>query len=86
MSYFKRILNNCNEASLLALKSKEEELTLKQKFETRFHIVFCKCCKNFERQSTIIDYSLKAYFKSPEAQEQTKASESFKNKLKEKLK
>ena len=84
MSYFNRILNNCSEASLLALKSKEEKLPLGQKLEMRFHIYFCKCCKNFEKQSNLIDKSLKAYFK--ENKEQPKASEDFKNKLKDMMK
>jgi hypothetical protein len=85
MSYFNRILNNCSEASLLALKSKEEQLSFKQKFETRFHIYFCKCCKNFEKQSNKIDESLKAFFKDIENKD-VKASESFKNKMKELIK
>ncbi|HMG83537.1 MAG TPA: hypothetical protein VK559_10925 [Ferruginibacter sp.] len=85
MSYLNRILNNCSEASLLALKSKEETLSFKQKFETRFHIYFCKCCKNFEKQSGKIDTSLKAFFKDIENKD-VKASESFKNKMKELIK
>jgi len=85
MSYFNRILNNCSETSLLALKSKEEQLSFKQQFEIRFHIYFCKCCKNFEKQSGKIDESLKAFFTNVENKE-VKASESFKNKMKELIK
>jgi hypothetical protein len=83
MAYFNRILNNCAEASLLALKNEEEKITLKQKFEMKFHIFFCKCCKNFAKQSPMIDESLKKYFGSDQPLE--KASEDFKSKLKEQL-
>ncbi len=82
MGYLKKILNNCKEVSLLTLKSKEEQLSLQQKFELKFHKYFCKCCKNFEKQSAQIDKSMKAFFNSPPL----KASDNFKEKLKQKLK
>jgi hypothetical protein len=84
MGYLKKILNNCKEASLLALKSKEEQLTLRQKFEMRFHIYFCRCCENFEKQSSQIDKSMRAFFEAN--QPPIKASDDFKAKMKEKLK
>lgn len=86
MGYFKRILNNCNEASLLALKSKEERLSLQQKLEMRFHIYFCRCCENFEKQSQQIDKSLKVFFSETQSKPGLKVSDEFKTKLKEKLK
>lgn len=84
MGYLNKILNNCNEASLLALKSKEEKISIKEKFEMKFHVLFCKCCKNFIKQSGKIDESLNAFFSSNETI--VKASDSFKSKMKEKLK
>ncbi len=84
MGYFNKILNNCNEASLLALKSKEDKISLKEKFEMKFHIYFCRCCQNFIKQSEKIDESLKAFFSSNEPI--VKASDDFKSKMKEKLK
>ncbi len=86
MGYFKRILNNCVEASLLSLKNKEEKITFKQKFEMKFHILFCKCCKNFTKQSPMIDESLNAYFKDIDTKPSVKASDVFKAKLKEQMK
>ena len=86
MGYFKRILNNCVEASLLSLKNEEEKITLKQKFEMKFHIFFCKCCQNFTKQSPIIDESLKAYFKDIDTKPPLKASDDFKVRMKDLLK
>jgi hypothetical protein len=83
MGYFKKILNNCNEVSLLSLKGKEEALTLQQQFETKFHILFCKCCKNFNIQSDKIDQSLKVMFKDVDKHPPIKADDDFKSKLKD---
>lgn len=86
MAYFKRILNNCVEASLLALKDKEEKITLKQKFEMKFHIFFCKCCSNFTKQSSQIDESMKAYFQDMDSNPPVQASADFKARMKEQFK
>lgn len=81
MKYLNKILHNCAEASLLSLKSKEESITLKQRFEMKFHIFFCKCCKNFTKQSVIIDDSIKVFFENMEKNPPLKASDSFKAKM-----
>lgn len=60
-TYLNKILNNCDEVSLRALKSEEREIPMKELFEMRLHIMFCKCCKNFIKQSNIIDKQLKLY-------------------------
>ncbi|HET9056761.1 MAG TPA: hypothetical protein VFN30_07935 [Chitinophagaceae bacterium] len=85
MGYLKKILNNCNETSLLILKNKEEKLSFRQKLEMKFHIYFCKCCENFEKQSNQIDKSLKAYFESINDRPAVKVSDDFKQRVKEKL-
>lgn len=84
MEYLNKILNNCNEASLLAIKRKDVKIGFKQQFELRVHLYFCKCCQNFEKQSAIIDLSLQKYFSGENPA--IKASEDFKAKLKSLLK
>lgn len=86
MAYFNRILNNCVETSTLALKDKEEKITLKQKIEMKFHIFFCKCCRNFTKQSSQIDESMKAYFKGMDNKPPVQASVDFKARMKEQFK
>jgi hypothetical protein len=86
MAYLKKILDNCVEASVLALKNKEVSITLKQKFEMRLHIMFCKCCKNFSIQSSQIDTSLKKHFEELENNPPVKVSDDFKKRLKDQLK
>ena len=63
------------------LQAKEQKLTFKQNFELKFHVAFCKCCKNFDIQSNKIDQSLQALFKNSHHQSTTKASDELKQKL-----
>lgn len=86
MKYFNKLLHDCEEASILSLKNKEEGITLKQQFEVKFHMLFCKCCKNFTKQSVIIDESIKAFFKGMESNPPMKASDSFKARIEKLLK
>lgn len=82
MNYFHKILNNCNEVVSLSLKKEEHRLENIKDCELFIHILFCKCCKNFVKQSKKIDSALAAYFKNLEKTPPHKASEEFKNKLK----
>ncbi len=84
MKYLQNLLHNCKEASLLAIKSKEEKISLRQKLEMRFHLYICKCCRNFQKQSVLIDEALKIYFEPQ--QSPLKMPEDFKAKIKENLK
>ncbi len=86
MNYLHKILNNCDEVSLLALKSEEEPLPFKKWLEVRIHLYYCRCCSNFVKQSKLMDKSLGKYFKRMDEQPPLKASDDFKEKLKEQLK
>lgn len=82
MKYFKKILNNCDEVSLLILKNKEIPTSIKSKVEVLFHLAFCKCCKNFEKQSIKIDNALLSFQKNIDKKPPYLASQSFKDNLK----
>ena len=87
MSYFKRIFNNCSEVSKLSLQDKEQPVSLGTRVEMYLHVAFCKCCKNFIKQSHKIDTAMEKMSSSlTEAPPMQKASEEFKSKLKERLK
>lgn len=86
MGYFNRILNNCNETSILSLRSKEEKLTLREKIEMKIHLRFCKCCQNFTKQSDLIDKIMRGYFEEMYKQPPIKASFDFKARMKEQFK
>ena len=86
VNYFKRILQNCEEASMLALKQRDVSLPLKQKLEMKVHLFFCSCCANFVKQSEKIDLSLGGFFQHIDEEPPFTANGDFKAMLKEKLK
>jgi hypothetical protein len=86
MGYFNRILNNCNETCILSLRSKEEKISLRHRIEMKIHLRFCKCCQNFDKQSDQIEESMKAYFDDIANNPPLKASDDFKNRMKDQLK
>lgn len=82
INYIRKILNNCQEVSAKSLMQEEVAFSLKQRFEIWFHILFCKCCKNFVHQSRIIDQSLKLLKRKADATNpEYKASSQLKEKL-----
>ena len=86
MNYFTRILQGCEEASLLALKQKETPLPYRKKLEMKIHLLFCSCCSNFVKQSEKIDISLDGFFQQLSEEPPFTANGDFKAMLKEKLK
>lgn len=86
MSYFKKILNNCHEVSILSIKGEKERLSFKNKFELAIHLAFCNCCKNFIQQSEKIDTAIKFWANNNLNQNDTKLSTEFKEKLKIEIK
>jgi hypothetical protein len=86
MGYFSRILNNCNETCIMALRSKEEKLSFRKRLEMKIHLSICKCCQNFTKQSDMMDDSLKTFFDDMKKQPTVKASDDLKARIKEQLK
>ncbi|MCU0347469.1 MAG: hypothetical protein MUC59_11025 [Saprospiraceae bacterium] len=85
MKYLHKILNNCDEVSLLALKAKEQPLPFWQHLEVKIHLYYCRCCSNFVKQSNIMDQSFKHYFQQLDQAPPFKAPHALKEKLKGKL-
>jgi hypothetical protein len=86
MKYLHKILNNCDEVSLLALRSKEAPLPLIKHLEVAIHLYYCRCCSNFVKQSKLMDKSLWNYFNKMGEEPPFKVSKDFKEMLKQKLK
>lgn len=45
---------SCKEATYLLVQKEEVKLTLSQRFKLKLHMVLCKVCALFERQSVFI--------------------------------
>ncbi len=85
-NYLKKILNNCDEVSMHSVKGAADKVSILKRLEFFIHLVFCKCCKNFEVQNKKIDKSLNALVQKIEKNPPFVLSEDFKKKLQEKLK
>jgi hypothetical protein len=55
----KNIIHNCKEATKLSLKREEQGLSLKERMQLRIHLFFCDACKNFVKQSALINIAVK---------------------------
>lgn len=88
MKFFNNYLHNCEETSLNIVKSGEISLSFSTRLKMKVHLVFCKCCRNFSKQTKIIDKALQFHFHSePDPMDEYfKASPDFKNRIKENLK
>jgi hypothetical protein len=85
-TFFGKILHGCEDVSMLAVRASDVPLSLSENALVQSHLLFCKCCKNFMKESAAIDKSLSAYFENMRVAPQEKLSENKKRALEEMLK
>jgi len=61
MIFFKKTLYNCKQATLLIVKKSETSLSLKERCQLFYHLLFCDPCNNFKKQSGEIDKMLHSF-------------------------
>lgn len=59
MTNWKNILKNCRQATLLIIKRSEHKLTRGERLKLFIHLLLCDPCRQFEKQSEMIDHLLK---------------------------
>ena len=64
-----KLFHNCKEATLLISKREEEKLSLFEKVFLQVHILYCKFCRNFSKQSILLKQSLHDLSQKNEAAE-----------------
>ncbi|MDB4923930.1 hypothetical protein [Mucilaginibacter sp.] len=80
MSYLKRIVYNCKQATLLIEKRSAGKLTFREAFELRVHLLGCSFCRIYKKQSRIINEMVQQLFRSS-MQADRKLDEKFKKEL-----
>jgi len=85
MEFINNLLHNCEETSLNIVKSEETSLSVSVWLKMKFHIAFCKCCRNFGKQTKAMDKALKNHFHENVSGEETKAPDALKKRIKENL-
>lgn len=55
----KNIVRNCKEATQIALKKEEGKISYKERIQLAIHLMYCDACKQFIKQSAIINKAMK---------------------------
>ena len=55
----KNIIRNCKEATLISLKKEQGKITIKERIKLSIHLLYCDACKQFIKQSAIINKAMK---------------------------
>jgi hypothetical protein len=83
---FGKILHGCEDVSMLIVRSSDIPLSVSEKILVQSHLLFCKCCKNFIKESEAIDKSLAIYFENMNKLPQKQLSEEKKRSIEAQLK
>jgi len=77
-----RIMMSCKKATELIERKHDSKLSLKDGFQLNMHLLMCKTCIAYEKQSKLLNKALSKFFQNKKASEQ----ELLKNEeLKEKI-
>jgi len=80
MSYLKKVIYNCKQATFLIEKKSLGTITFREYFELRLHLVGCSFCRIYKKQSRVINQMVQELFRSS-MQQDYKLDENFKNEL-----
>jgi hypothetical protein len=84
MSYLKRIIYNCKQATLLIEKKELGKLSFREAIELRIHLHGCSFCRLYKKQSHVINKMVQELFKSS-MQDSVKLDDTFKQNLRERI-
>jgi hypothetical protein len=84
MSYLKRIIYNCKQATFLIDKKATSRLSLRERIELWIHLYGCSFCRIYKKQSRMINEMVQELFRSSTKPE-IKLDENFKNELQERI-
>lgn len=59
--FLKKTMYNCKQATLLALQKQQGHLSVAGRFKLSYHLLFCNACKQFVKQSALIDKAMQDY-------------------------
>ena len=80
MSYLKKIIYNCKQATFLIDKKATSRLSLREMIELRIHLYGCSFCRIYKKQSRMINEMVQELFRSS-MQADRKLDDNFKKEL-----
>ena len=84
MSYLKRIIYNCKQATYLIEKRSVGRISFRETIELRIHLFGCGFCRLFSKQSHVINEMVKELFRNS-AGPASRLDEDFKKELQERI-
>jgi len=84
MSYLKRIIYNCKQATYLIEKKSVGSISFRETIELRIHLFGCGFCRLFSKQSHVINEMVKELFRSSEVPA-ARLEDDFKKELQERI-
>lgn len=81
----KNIIHNCKTATLISLKKEDGPITVNERARLFIHLLFCDACKQFIKQSALINKLLKRLNNSLPADPPHKLSSETKEKIQQQL-
>jgi hypothetical protein len=84
MSYLKKIIYNCNQATFLIEKRATGKITFMEAIELRIHLYGCSFCRIYRKQSRVINEMVQELFRSS-TQSGLKLDEDFKKELQDRI-
>ena len=64
MYLFKKTVYNCKHAILISLKKEEGKISLTERIQLLYHLLYCVYCRRFVKQSSILNHLGKNYIAS----------------------
>lgn len=58
-----KIMLSCKKATELVERKHENKLSLKESFQLNLHLLMCKTCNAYDKQSILLDKALSQFFK-----------------------
>jgi hypothetical protein len=84
MSYLKKIIHNCKQATYLIEKKSVDKISFREAIELRIHLFGCGFCRLFSKQSHVINEMVKELFRSSE-EPANRLDDDFKKELQERI-
>jgi len=83
--FLKKTMYNCKQATLLALQKQQGHLSVAGRFKLSYHLLFCNACKQFVKQSALLDEAMKTYRQQQDQHVSHTLSSSQKESLQEQI-
>lgn len=77
----RKLMLSCRAATALMEKKHREEITLVGRIQLSMHVALCAACRQYKRQSALIENLFSSKRPDPTEQEMNKASEALQEKI-----